>query len=355
MLNRLRDALAQAYMRSPLAPHKRWAAHMQRHYPILKGVFPNSAYGRLCTLRVLDALEDGNLPLARKHVIALQQLCREGTDAEKALWEVLAGLYENQTGNTLEMARRLRWAGRFGHDYHMPHAMLCTHYLFERRLFDRAFDEAEQAIDCIYKYPPITEQKQWVIALLYADQALSAVMMHRPQDAARLLKKAEVARNSGNYLLASAVLDALLGHRETAEKALAALKDTDPGRYGYAAANVPLMLAGTHPHFAAKTPDLDAIRTYWAQFLLNEDELLRLLDTEGHSAAFALHHTFFAPLDTEPPELDMIALGFKRAEDGTLLFTLQACYSRTYGALIDAMISACPEEVKGRWRFIRDD
>ncbi len=350
----MKNIFAALILRCPLAPRRRWEAHMNHHYPIVKEIYPQNAYGKLCTLRAMDALESGNTRRALKWLEELRVLGREGTGAEKASWAVLAGLYYGQCGNQQQMARHMRWAARYGHDYHLPHAMLCAHYLFKRHLFDRAADEAEQAIDCIYKYPPLTEEKQRIIAKLTADKSLALTMMHRPEEAAEWLRKAEPARDSANYQYAAAMLYAVQGRRESAMQAMEALKALHPERYEHAQANVPMILAGTHPHFTAQTPDEKAIRTYWERFAQEESTLMRLADAGSQDDVFRLHHTFFAPLDTAPPEVDMIALGFKRLEDGTPDFRLVACYSRTYDALITAMLAACPDEIRARWHFTRE-
>ncbi len=355
MNRKLPGWLAQLILRSPFGPRKRWLVHYTHFYPIIRNAFPQNPSGLLHMLLLMDALDGSNTRLRFKRLETLRQICQNGTDAEQALYCVLAGIFHEKNGSSQDMARCMRWAKRFGHDFHLPHAMLCTHYIFNRNRYLQAVEEAEQAIDCTYKYPPLTEEKQIFIAAMYADISLAMSMMHRPDDAAAMLQKAEPAKHCCEYQHAAAILHAVQGNRAEAERFLAQLKSSPPARHNHASANIPLILDGTHPHFTASLPDPEAIRTYWERFRKEESTLMRLMDTGSQNDSFQLHHTFFTPLDSAPPEIDRILLGFKRLEDGTPDFRLAACHSRTYAALITAMIEVCPEDIKARWHFSLED
>ncbi len=359
MLSSVQDALAKFFLRIPLPPQIRWESHYDVHYPILKDAFRQSPRAYLRTMLTLDAIEAKKPQRALRRLQKLKPFCENGSNAEKALYYVLLGLYYDLIDRMPQMASNMRKAEQFGHTHPTPHVMVCMYVLFDRHLYEQAVEEADKAINCAYLYPPMTEPHRRFVACCYAESAFALTMMHRLDDAEDALRKADFAADSMEHLFAAAFLRAVQGRRAEAEDATAALKALQPFRYEHAMANIPLILDGMHPHFTAKAPDDAAIRDYWAWFRREENTLLTKLNSQGHIAAFQHHHEYFKNLTPEPAEIDMMHVEFEfHSEPGQVngqpQMTLRACYSRTYDALIGAMIAACPEDISARWRIVRE-
>ncbi|MBR3764718.1 MAG: hypothetical protein IKK57_09255 [Clostridia bacterium] len=334
------------------ANNPRWREHLGHYLPVMKGVFPHDNTAKLLVFRILDAVEDRQLARAQRLLEQMRLIVNRenGTNAEKTLYLVLAGMYHLRREDVYEAARHMRWAGKYGHDFHMPRLILGLHYVYDRWLFERAYAELDKGIDCLYAYGTLDEEKRRVIAVMHSLMALCRTMMHQPEEAERLLTLAAPASGTPEYQHALATLRAVQGRRMEAETAMAALKKLDPARHDHWQEGIGMMLEGTHPHFTARKPDQEAIAAYWEWFAKNEKELRRMLNLQGPRTCHAMQREAFQPLVPEPDNIDMMGHDFVMV-DGKPEMHFYALHSRNYQALIDALAEACPREVTSRWKL----
>ena len=83
----------------------------------------------------------------------------------------------------------------------------------------------------------------------------------------------------------------------------------------------------------------------------NEREIRRVLNQEGPKSCFNYQREAFAPLVPEPASIDMMSRAY-RIEGSQLQMHFFAHYSRTYQALIEALVEGCPPEVRKHWQIL---
>ena len=220
----IRNAWARLVLNLPHSK-RRWDTYMQYYEPILAFAQEIDMHGRLLTLRAMDTISRRK-PSARasKRLYQLHFHCPEDNLHARALYNFLCGMFASLRGNMDEMAKRFRLATKFGHTFHLIYANLGVYYLFDRHQFDRAEGYLNQAIDCVYKYPPLNEEKRLVIAAIQSQIAYAMIMMQRIDEAEILLDKATPAENSGEYTHALAMLRSVQGRPTEAHAALEALR-----------------------------------------------------------------------------------------------------------------------------------
>lgn len=349
MANPISRALARLTLRFSPA-RERWLHHIGVYLPLLRDAFPDAPENHLRVLRIADALEARRHEEAAARLEQLLPVIRQSANPhEKALYCVLQGNLCLQSNRPGEAARWMREANKYEHRFHRPHLLLGFHYLYERSQYSRAYDHFDAAISCIYDFPPLDENKRFVIAGMQSGMALALVMMHRPEEAEAMLQRSQAARETAEHQLALAYLSAVLGRRSEAEAALDALRRIDPQRLEHWAPGVQLLLEGTHPHFTAKEPDAGAIAAYWDWFAHEERHLRILLRDQGGPACNAFQKKMFHPLVPEPANLDVMGVGF-RMENGQPSLAFCDYFSRTYEKLCAALVAACPPEVTAHWR-----
>lgn len=344
-------AIAAIFILRHSPSRKRWLRHLGTYLPIFEGALKDAPSEHLLTLRIMDDLAAGRLPRALNRLEKLRLYARaSASEADKALYCVLLGDYYLRRGLSYEMARCMRQANRHGHRFHLPHLLLGYHYLFERWMFTYATNAFDEAITCVYKYPPLDESKRLGVAVMQSAMSLAATMMHQPEEAARLLTLAAPAEKTPDYLHASAALHAVAGHAEETEAALSALRKTAPLRHDRWCEGIRLMLAGTHPHFTVREPDPEIVSRFWSWFLREEETLLGILRDKGGNACFRYQQEHFGEIYPEKDTIDIMGVGY-RMEDGKPSLTLAANHSRTCEALIAALVAACPQELSTRWNI----
>lgn len=328
---------------------KRWREHLGVWIPIIAPAFPKDPCAHVLIMRLLDDMKARRLEPMRQKLMRLHRMASQSGHApDMALFHVLAGAYHITRGDAPAMADCMGKAEEAGHRFHLPHVMRGVFYLHDTWNFQRCLEEMDKAIDCVYGYPPLDENKRRGIAAMHADMALAMVMMRRLDEAERLLIRAAPAQDTAEYLHAQATLRAVQGRRDEAQKALDALQKADPRRHADYSGGIRLMMEGTHPHFTAKEPDQEAIAAYWRWFSGHEKEMRRLLIKEGPHTCFQYQQEAFAPLVPEPMNIDRMVHNHVLIHGKPEIHFL-ANHSATYGALIEALIAACPEEIKAHW------
>lgn len=355
MLQQLREVYASILLRPPFLP-RRWKAYFAIHMPILTSALKDSAYARLLTFRTLDAIHrrrHSRRASKRLHNL-YYYLCPQERPADQALYYFLAGMYMQMLGRPHDMARRFQASALFKPTYHLIYAQLGEYEAFERCRYDRAALHLDQAIDCVYKYPPLDDAKRLYIAVLQAGIAYALVMLHRTADAEAALAKAAPAAETPVYLHALAFLRAVQGRGEEAQQALNALRPLDDHLYRISEENIRLILEGTHPRFTAKEPDHAAIAAYWEWFAQAEPDLRWHLSVgHGSELCYRLHEPHFAPLAPEPAHIDRMSIGILLV-DGKPQIHIHDHHSKNYAALLDAFTAACPPDILSRWEIVRN-
>jgi len=353
-MNNLKNRAAAFLLHSPLRPRS-WDACLHTHWPILQHAMQENPHALTQALQCLAALDAGNVgrrTLGR--LLKLRKFCRSSSsDADRALYCFLCALYRERRGEREEMITDLRAACHWGHTYHTIHAMLGTHCLMESGLYRLASEAYDQAIGCLYRYPPLDDGKRRLIAVMQAHQATALLMMHRTAEAETLLNRSEPAAGSPGYLYALAMLQASRGLAEEARQTLETLRKQRTPLTSYVQTHVSLLLNGTHPHFTVLPADPNKLRRFWDVFQSREGAILASLkEGKGSSACFHQICIAFRSLWPTDETADRMSLHF-RLQDGRPQLHLSALYSRTYDALIEQLIALCPPGITDRWDIIR--
>ena len=341
---RLSNALAAVALRRPFAP-KPFAAYWSVYRAILAPAFQDMPCGRLAALRIRHDWHLHRAPAASiTRLRQLQALADSGPDADRALYYFLGAAVADMRQDAEDIPRWLRPSLRAGASFHLIHSMLGEHYLHGRHAFSRAEAEYRQALSLI-RVERQDDLRQKLAARYQSALAITLMMRHRTQKAGALLKEAASQPDCPDHQHALALLHALHGRREEAHHALSRLRELDAARADSLEPGLQMLLEGTHPHFTAKTPDEQLIAKYWAWFAANEAEMRRLLNTkDGRRACREHQQAQFAPLVPEPAEIDVMFTSFWLRE-GRPAITFNANHSRTYAALIAALIRLCPKEL----------
>lgn len=324
----------------------RFADIVPRYVPVLNPAFGQDRDAALLTLFALDKLEANKLRQAEKLIDKLESHCK--TDAEKALWHILVGLYCWENGNLDTMAIYFDEAASLGHQYHYPHMLCGEYHLLGTHFYDRALAEYDRAIDCIYQFPPLDDPARHLIAQAQARMSYALTMMHRTDEAAAMLAKAEFARDSEEYLQTSAVLSAVKKDADAANHAVGELTKQNPSLGDEVANHVRLLLEGTHIHFCPREVPPTLPADFWVWFREQEPSFQPLLDKNDSEACTQILADHINDLVPDPEDVMTAVI---ELEDGKPEIILTACYSRSYAAMIDAIAAACPADIRERWRI----
>lgn len=342
-------SLHEAFLRllSYMPPvRERLRTEIQHFSPILEGAFPENHDAQRLTLFCLDRIDCGRLRAAQKLLNRLEPIAFAGSDAEKALWCTLAGYYLDHCDQRGSAVSAFEEAAAYGHHFPLPYLVTAEFHLLNTKLYDLALENYDKAIDCIYRYPPLDADKLGLIAQAQAGMAIALIMMHRTEDAAALLAKADLSSSSEEHLHATALLCAVKGDAEGAEKALAAFRKLNADLNDHVAGHVRLILDGTHIHFNVRPVSPQLALDFWVWFRSKEKEFQSLLDKGDADACgtmLAEHINTLVP-DEEDQMYSAVEL-----HDGKPEMILTACYSRSYAAMIEAFAAACPEDIRQRW------
>lgn len=322
----------------------RFADIVGRYAPMLNPAFGQDRDAALLTLFALDKLEANKLRDAEKLIDRLESHCK--TDAEKALWHILVGMYCWANDRLDTMAIYFDDAAALGHQYHYPHMLSGKYHLLGTHFFDKALAEFDRAIDCIYQFPPLDDPGRHLIARAQSCMAYALVMMHRTDEAAAMLAKAEFAHDAEEYLHARAMLSAVKKDADAANRAVSELTKLNPSLGDDVASHVRLILDGTHIHFYPRevSPTLPA--DFWIWFREQEPSFQPMLEENDAEACTQILANHINDLVPDPEDLMNATI---ELNDGKPEIVLTACYSRSYAAMIEAIAAACPADIRERW------
>lgn len=336
-------------------PHnqQRWQKCLAHYLPILENAFTNNDAARLLVMKVILQIDENNPDGAQKTLDALRPAADEGGNEEKALWHILHALHQQNCDQLDKMAASLSAAHEYGHRFYLAHAYHAECYLHAWHLFAEAEEHFNKSIDCLYAYPPMTETTRRLIGTSYTGIADARTMMHRYEDAKDALRKAEqMEANPVPLLRSKALLHAALRQPEEANHCLSQLNEKDDEPDICFNERIRRILAEQDPHF---TPlpigSPEGIAEFWRYFLDKEEELQHLLRNGRLAEANELMCSPLAAMDIYEDDYWDYGIQFK---DNHYQLIFINCFSRTYPPFIDALLTACPPEIRERWQIIRD-
>lgn len=326
----------------------RFADIVPRYAPMLNPAFGQDREAARLTLFALDKLEANKLREAEKLIDKLEPHCK--TDAEKALWHIMVGLYCWTNGRMDTMVIYFDEAAALGHQYHYPHMLCGEYHLLGTHFFDKALAEYDRAIDCIYQFPPLDDPARHLIARAQSCMSYALTMMHRTDEAAAMLAKAEFGNDSEEYLHASAMLSAVQKDADAANHAVSELTKLNPSLGDEVAKEVRLLLDGTHIHFFPREVSPTLPTDFWVWFREQEPSFRPLLEKNDAEACTQILADHINDLVPDPEDMMTAVI---ELEDGKPEVILTACHSRSYAAMIGAIIAACPADIRERWIITR--
>lgn len=344
--------LAQLLFRLP-SIRRQWYECMQIYLPILAPAFHNNAAARLLAMRALQHIHKGNIEKARQIHRALNETASDGENPDKAFFHFLSGLAAHRSGHMERMAYNFNAARKYGHRFHLPCLLLGDYYFNVKHFVNKAEENYLAAIDCIYVFPPLTDQGRKALGACYAAVSRCRTMMHQYSDAQSSIRNAEQMdpENSG-ILHARALVHAALRQPEEARRCCAEYGTLDPDSAKDLHEMIELILEDRHPHFTAlPIGDAKAIEAFWQFFLAHEEEILSQLRLDQRGEVFDQIKELLEA--TDPDDLETMTYYIKQTPDENRLY-FGARYSLTNNALIDQLLAACPPELHKRWHIIRE-
>lgn len=327
---------------------------MSLYLPILENVFTDNPATLFLLMCCLEKIGQGDIEGAQRIIRALQPVfAANDTPPVRVLWHVLHALHQSKSGHTDKMAAHLRAANQIGHRYHIAYVLYAEHLCNERHFYDEAEQNFLKAVDCLYSWPPVTDEMRRVIGIMYNRIAYTRIMMHRYDDAKDALRVAESMSIPPEELWHfKALLSAALRQPTEAQRCLEQLQAVKPDQADIIRPAIQLVLADKHPHFT-RLPigSPEGIAAFWQNFLNHEEDMLQLLREGRRTEAREL---MAGPLREMDPYADDY-FGFSVfLENNEKRLSFRSSYSRTYTPFIDAILAACPPEIRQRWHITRD-
>lgn len=320
-----------------------WRVHAQAFAPLLDEAFSHSCVARVHLTNALNHLSRREVAPAFEKLKALEEVC--STDADHAAWCFFVGLGYELLGRAEDMCTFYRQANAYGHGFYMPymkvakmahddgmHQVAAKDYLTAALLLEKRRDAATTP----------------ALAACYLGCAASHVMMHQLSEAEAFLQRArDTQPDSRGSAGIAALLHAARGEADAAQDMLAAAR-----RKGELApdleAMVRGMVQGTHPHFAAQPVLAHRIPLWWQRLAEQLETIERLLRAERGEEVFAMMSPQLQSIF--PTGMDAPDYGLYMGERG-LEVTLCHRFSRTLQAGYEALLAACPEELRARVKF----
>ena len=326
---------------------------MSLYLPILENVFTDNPATLFLLMCCLEKIGQGDIEGAQRIIRALQPVfAANDTPPVRVLWHVLHALHQSKSGHTDKMAANLRTANQIGHRYHIAYVLYAEYLYSERHFYDEAEQNFLKAVDCLYSWPPVTDEMRRVIGIMYNRIAYTRIMMHRYDDAKDALRVAESMSIPPEELWHfKALLSAALRLPAEARRCLEQLQAVAPDQADIIRHAIQLVLEDKHPHFTRLpigTPE--GIAAFWQNFLNHEEDMMQLLRDNRVLDARKL---MAGPLEEmDPYENDMWGFDVLLQNSSYTIF-FQANYSQTYASFIDSIVAACPPEIRQRWHIVR--
>ena len=336
-------------------PHnqRRWRFYLGRYLPVLEPAFQHNEAARLLVMRMLRQIENGKLKQADATARALKPCAREAGPADQALIGILYGFAYAKGGDHAEAARFYRWANKFNHRFFLPYMLAADDDVNAKAYVSRAAANYQTAVDCIYEYPPLTDATKHFLCMSYAGLCFCHVMMHQYEEAKADLLHAEQMEHENRFTLhAQTYLHAALRHGDEAHSCLKRYEQYDAEGCAALREKIERVLADQDPHFTQlPIGSPEGIAAFWQHFLDKQYDIMQLIRSNRRQDA---REIALGPLR----EMDCytnVYYGFDLTlRDGRFNLYFTSNYSRTYTPWIDAILAACPAEIRERWHIVRE-
>lgn len=335
-------------------PHnqRKWQFYMGRYYPIMEPAFKHNEAARLLVLKVLRQLASNKLKPADASLRALKPYVRQAEPADRALFGFLYGLGYETAGDHDEAIKCYRWANKFNHRYFLPYLLVADDDVNAKAYASSAAAKYQTAIDCIYEYPPLNEFTRHALCMSYAGLCFCHVLMHQYEEAKADILHAEQMESENRFTLhAHAYLHAALRQGDEAQSCLRRYELYDAEGCSELKEKIGRILADQDPHFTQlPIGSPDGIKAFWQNFQDKQYEMMQLIRANRRHDARELALGPLRAMDcyTDYYGFDLLL------RDGMFNLYFTSNYSRTYTPWIDAILAACPEEIRERWHIIRE-
>lgn len=336
-------------------PHnqRKWQFYMARYYPIMEPAFKHNEAARLLVLRVLRQFENNKLKQAAATVRTLKPYVRQAEPADQAMFGFLYGLGYETADNHDEAIRCYRWANKFNHRYFLPYLLAADYDVNSVKLYSRATVNYQTTIDCIYEYPPLTDITKHALCIAYSGLCFCHVMMHKYDIAKADLLHAEQMESENHFALHARIyLHAALRQSDEVAALLPRYKLLCPEEFDAFQTHIERILAEQDSHFTQMPiGSPDGINAFWQNFQDKQFEMMQLIRSNRRHDARELALGPLREMDCYRNDF----YGFDvMVRDGQFTLYLHGIYSRTYTPWVDAILAACPEEIRANWHIISE-
>lgn len=339
------DKLAeQAFNRPDF--QKSWAVHMQAFGPILGPAFADNYQAKVHLTAALNNISRKELQQGLEKMKKLQASCE--TNADKAAWLFFMGVLFETAGDIQQSVSLYRNANDFHHRFYMPYLKVAKR-AHEDGMFEIAEVNYRSAIDC-FTATGLDSQAKTIMASAYTNLATCLIMMQRFDEAeSALVTSCQLLPDTPARSATEAVLCAVRGDEKGAMKHLSLLESYFPPALEQTGRDVKEILDGTHIQFNAVPLDEDKIAAFWQWFLDNDSTMRRHLAAKEYDNVLAMLTEQLSPLfpfSKREPDFGILM------EENYVQLELADFFAVSMHSGYEQLISACPEEIKGNWRFV---
>lgn len=332
---------------------RRWQQYMGRFMPILTPAFEYNETARLLVMKALKQIERKNFNGAASTIKALYSAAREGNSADRALCYFLMGLNFLQKNDKHQAFRNFKSANQFNHRLFLPYLITADHYMNTNYDYPKAEADFRTAIECIYEFPRLNENTRLPLCAAHADLCFCHVMMHKYDEAKEdLLHAEQMVHDNASTLYSRIYLHAALRQASEAAALLPRYKALCPEEFDDFKARIERILVEQDSHFTQlPIGSPEGIAAFWQNFLDREYEMMELIRNKRRKDARELALGPLRKMDC----YTNVYYGFDLSlRDGMFNLFFSSKYSRTYTPWIDAILAACPAQIRERWNIIRE-
>ena len=318
-----------------------WNLYMRDMGALLEPAFVGNYGARLTILDCLELDRNRQSEEAMEKLNTIYEDCR--TDADKAAWIVLGGLFMEHMGEKEAMCMAYLSAEQYHHGYVHPYVAMGMFY-HEASSYDLSAEEYRLAIGC-FQEAAAGKIERNILGALYFNLGSSYIMAHRLDEATEAMKKSlhySPVLSGRSPMLA--ILAALQGNTEGMELWLLQAEIDSPKQVDFARAQTSLILSGKHPHHMVVPIAQGVTPLFWAWVMDNREELQQAVqDEEGQDAIreavdpILLKIFFF---ERSPFEYFM-----EPTEKGVAV-TIRDHHSRSIRAGVEEILADCPAVLK---------
>lgn len=336
------DKMAKKAFNSPDF-QKSWNTHMQAFGPILEPAFVDDYQAKVHLTAALNHISRGEM----KQGIAKMQRVKDflEIDADKAAWLFFMGVVFEMSGAKDQMLDCYQQAAQFGHRFYLPYLKVAKH-AYEDAAYDAAESYYSMAIQCLEDSEQNASNKK-ILVSAYTNYASCLIVMHRLDEAEQFLDAAErIQPGQTGAKAVSAILCAVRGEKEKAEKLLSEIEDSEITVS--IRTQVENILNGTHPHYFRVELKDGAVSAFWHWYMENQARMAEMVAKQDCEGAFRMMlpevKKLFPFLEREPQ------IGIMPVEEG-IEITFADFYMVSLEKGYAELLAARPAELEKKWRF----